>query len=112
MVAHVTDPMRAALGEVQVAAKPGLLRNPFLRHLIIYWMPWPKGAPTAPEFIHEESADLSQNLAGLRSVAERFVERAGTGRFEDHPAFGRLSTKDWGCVMHRHLEHHLRQFGL
>jgi len=26
--------------------------------------------------------------------------------------FGRLSAKQWGVLMYRHVDHHLRQFGV
>ena len=112
MVAHCTDPMRAAMGEMKVEAKSGPFRKPWLRYLVIYWMPWPKGAPTAPEFIHSEPGVLEDNLSAMRATVDRFVARATSGGFEDHPAFGRVPLKDWGCLMYRHLDHHLRQFGV
>ena len=112
MVAHAADPLCAALGEVEAAPKPGPFRNPLLRYLIIYWMPWPKGAPTAPEFVHEEAADLPEKLAALRSTMERFAARGERGPWKPHVVFGELSGKDWGCLTYRHLDHHLRQFGV
>jgi hypothetical protein len=30
----------------------------------------------------------------------------------EHPAFGRLSGRAWGALVYRHMDHHLRQFGL
>lgn len=112
MLAHCADPMRSAMGELAVAAKPGPFRKPVLRYLIIYWLPWPKGVPTAPEFLHPEPGAFDQNLSNLCQTIERFAQRGDRGPFEEHPAFGRLSGKDWGRLTYRHLDHHLRQFGL
>jgi hypothetical protein len=28
-----------------------------------------------------------------------------------HPAFGRMTADDWGALIHKHTDHHLRQFG-
>jgi hypothetical protein len=112
MAAHAADPMRAALGEIEVAAKPSPFRNPVLRRLIIYWLPWPKGAPTAPEFVHTEEADSREKFAELRGAIERFAGRGDRGPWKPHHTLGELSGKDWGCLMYRHLDHHLRQFGV
>ncbi|POY36201.1 hypothetical protein C3K47_10605 [Solitalea longa] len=29
-----------------------------------------------------------------------------------HPAFGNISTKQWGIAAYKHMDHHLRQFGV
>jgi hypothetical protein len=110
MIAHVADPMKAALGEMTVAMKPGLFSNPIVRHFIIYWSPWPKGAPTAPEFLHSHPEDLEAGLAALRETLERFVAARKDASRKPHPAFGLLSGRAWGRLMYRHLDHHLRQF--
>ncbi|MFN0170035.1 MAG: DUF1569 domain-containing protein [Bryobacteraceae bacterium] len=109
---HLADPMRGALGEIEVQSKPGPFRHPLVRHAIIYWMPWPKGAPTAPEFIHKEEGDWQQARQALRDTIVRFAARGQTGSFRPHPAFGAISAKDWGALQWRHLDHHLRQFGI
>jgi hypothetical protein len=41
MIAHLSDQMRHALGDATAAAQPGLLRNPLVRYVVIYWLPWP-----------------------------------------------------------------------
>jgi len=111
MVGHCTDPMRAAMGEMRVADKKTFFRFAPMRWLVIYKMPWPKGAPTAPEFIHQGPEDLQENLALLKSTLDRFAIHRKNG-FHAHAAFGTLTDKDWGCLTWRHLDHHLRQFGL
>ena len=112
MVGHLADPLLGAMGEMKVTAKSGPLSNPVLRYLIIYILPWPKGAPTAPEFIHAGPEELQTNVAKLRPVLERYAAHAAKGGLRPHPAFGDISTKDWGCLTYRHLDHHLSQFGL
>ncbi|MBS1636149.1 MAG: DUF1569 domain-containing protein [Bacteroidetes bacterium] len=29
-----------------------------------------------------------------------------------HPAFGNISTREWGIAAYKHMDHHLRQFGV
>ncbi len=74
-------------------------------------MPWPKGAPTAPEFIHAHEEHFGDNLTALHATLEEFVASGDSARREPHPAFGQLSGKAWGRLVYRHLDHHLRQFG-
>ncbi|MBI4902219.1 MAG: DUF1569 domain-containing protein [Acidobacteria bacterium] len=109
MLAHVCDPMRAAMGEMVVTDKDTFLKNPLMRWLIIYVVPWPKGAPTAPEFTVRTEADLSSGIAAVQATMTRFAVCVTP---KPHPAFGDLSRKDWGCLTWRHIDHHLRQFGV
>lgn len=109
MMAHVCDPMRAAMGEMEVAEKPTPFKNPIMRWLIIYIAPWPKGAPTAPEFLVGRAQDVTSGITALQAAMTRFASCAEP---RPHPAFGKLSRKDWGCLTWRHMDHHLRQFGV
>ena len=67
MLAHLSDGVRMARGELSVSARgPGALRLRPVRHALIYWLPWPKGAPTAPELIARRAADCQEERAELK----------------------------------------------
>ena len=51
MLAHLNDSYRMATGELKVKPKNLPLRYTPIKQLIIYVLPFPKGAPTAPELI-------------------------------------------------------------
>ena len=113
MVVHCTGGVQMMIGELPVAPKPGPFRIPFLRYLVIHVLPWPHGAPTAPELIPPvEPGDFSANVARLKSAVERVSKRDPQGEFSPHPAFGQINGKNLGVLMARHLDHHLRQFGV
>ncbi len=112
MAGHIADPMRAALGELPAAIKKSFLQNPMMRYVFIYWMPFPKGLPTAPEFVHTGQDDLSKNVNEFKSALDRFVARAARGPLPPHVVFNDISNKDWGVLMYKHTDHHLRQFGV
>ena len=111
MVRHCELGVLAAMGEYKVAP----VATPFkfwpMSKLIIHWLPWPKGAPTADELLVKEDGDLRARVVALRATVERFVSRGREQKLEDHAAFGRISADDWGALVWRHLDHHLRQFG-
>lgn len=110
MVKHCTLPFLAAAGEMTVTPKKTPFRNWVMKKLIIYVLPWPKGAPTAIEFLNLDEGDLKERVAELKRVADRFAAKGPQQKFAEHAAFGELTGGDWGALMHRHLEHHLRQF--
>ena len=57
MLAHLADWMLMAKGELKTAPKKKALRFPPLKQLVIYWLPSPKGVPTAPELIGRKPLD-------------------------------------------------------
>jgi hypothetical protein len=113
MLAHLNDAMRMAIGELPVQPKNLPIRYPPLKQLIIYALPFPKGAPTAPELIvRGSSADFAKEKAEFKGVAERLAQKRAGDVWPEHPAFGRLTHRAWGVLEYRHTDHHLRQFGL
>jgi hypothetical protein len=113
MLAHLNDAMRMSMGELPVKSKNMPLRYPPLKQLIIYALPFPKGAPTAPELIARGGeAQFAEEQAAFRTLAERLGKKSADGQWPEHPAFGRLSYQAWGVLAFRHTEHHLKQFGV
>jgi len=112
MVCHLIESARMALGEIVPRPRGKRAFRSFpLKQLLIYVLPWPKGAPTAPELLAGTPGDFERDRETLGAL----VTRVGTGPREgvgpDHPLFGRMTRRDWGVLMHRHVDHHLKQFG-
>lgn len=112
MLRHCTLPVLSTMGELTVKPKSTPFRFWPLQQLIIYVLPWPKSAPTAPEFIVTDDGDFNDRRAALRATIDKFVARGESQNFRDHAAFGKLNAKDWGALVHRHIHHHLTQFGI
>lgn len=113
MVAHLNDALRMATGELAVQPKPGPLRVFPLKQLILYVVPFPRSAPTAPELLARcRDADLTAEQKAFTALAEQAARRTAADPSPDHPAFGRMSYDAWGKLICKHTEHHLRQFGI
>ena len=86
-----------------------------LKHLILYVLPFPKGAPTAPALKPELKPNAVASFEEEREALLELLERIGTGLREGvgptHPLFGPLSWREWGVTTYKHADHHLRQFG-
>jgi hypothetical protein len=111
MVAHLLASVRMATGELPTAPKRTPLRHTPLKQLIIYVLPFPKGTPTARE-LQPVPGPWQREVDELRASLDRFVKRDRKGAWPVHPAFGQLSARGWGVLTYRHLDHHLRQFGV
>jgi hypothetical protein len=112
MVAHLSDSLKMASGELEVAPKKVPFRFSPLKELVLYVLPVPKGVPTSPELIARQPGDWSGEIAALREELNGLVERGAEALAPVHPAFGRMSAKQWGVLIYRHMDHHLRQFGV
>ena len=112
MVAHLIAALEMGLGELKVAPKRSPLANPFARWLVIYKLPFPRGAPTAPELIAPPSGDWQAALSRFGELLERTGARSPAGDWPRHPVFGTMPGKQWGNLTYRHIDHHLKQFGV
>jgi uncharacterized protein DUF1569 len=113
MMAHLNDSYRMCLGELPVKSKNLFLRYTPIRQLIIFALPFPKGAPTAPELIARcDGAVLEDEMRAQRQLFDRIGSVKPRDTLQEHPAFGPLSYREYGALMAKHTEHHFRQFGL
>lgn len=113
MVAHLSCTLRASLGELEVAPPAGPLSRPPLNWLVIYLLPWPKGkAQSPPEFLGTPPANWDAAVAALRSLVEQCAARGPDAAWPPSRVFGRISGQAWGVLHRKHLDHHLRQFGV
>lgn len=115
-VVHMTDPLRCAIGERPVPLNPSILSKWPLNKLVSQYLTWPKGAPTAPEFIQGAKGspplEFERDKQELVLLIHRFSQHQNSIPFPVQPMFGNLNNKEWARLMWRHINHHLKQFGL
>ena len=113
MLEHLRLSALMTLGELSV---PSVNKRAFqmfpLKHVILYVLPFPKGAPTAPELKPADAASFQEERAAVLEL----LQRIGTGQSEGvgpaHPLFGTLTWREWGVATYKHTDHHLKQFGV
>lgn len=112
MLAHLVDWMLMANGELKTAPIYRSFRYPPLKQLVIYWIPFPKGVPTAPELIRRAPPDWGREYAAIRTHLAAYDKLGRDIPWALHPLFGRLTSREWGVLGYRHTDHHFRQFGI
>lgn len=113
MLCHLVDSMRMGLGELPVRSSNKKVFQVFpLKHLILYVLPFPKGAPTARELLSTEPGALEADRAELRRLVDRIVANGPAGDGPAHPLFGPCTNEEWGVLAHKHMDHHFKQFGV
>ena len=75
--------------------------------------PMRRNSPTVPTLVVADERDLAKERERLRALLDRFAA-AGPAGCTKHPHsfFGRLTPEEWAILMYKHLDHHLRQFGV
>jgi hypothetical protein len=112
MLKHLHLSALMALGEMEVPSANKRVFHVFpLKHLLLYVVPFPKGAPTAPKLKPEAAASIEEERAAVLELIERIGTGPQDGAGPDHPLFGPLSRREWGVVTYKHTDHHLKQFG-
>lgn len=115
MVAHCTRGMMMGLGELETHTRNTILRYWPLKHVFIYVLPFPKAKAKAPRELVTRGMNVGEwqtSVAALHATLDRFAIREAKSDWPAHPVFGPLTGHAWGALGWRHLDHHLRQFGV
>jgi len=75
--------------------------------------PMGRNAPTAKSLVVADERDLAKERQRLCALVDRFCS-GGPHACTKHPHsfFGPLTPDEWARLMYKHLDHHLRQFGV
>jgi hypothetical protein len=75
--------------------------------------PLGKNAPTAKALVVKDDRDLGKECQRLSALIERFSSSGPQGCTKHpHTFFGPLTPEEWAALMYKHVDHHLRQFGV
>lgn len=111
MLKHVSGALRMATGDLEIPPRKTPLKFFPLKQLIVFVLPFPKGAPTAPALISREDVPFEAERATVRDLLSAFPKRQ-IENWPPHPAFGALNREQWGILAWKHVDHHFRQFGV
>jgi hypothetical protein len=114
MVGHLNDSFLVGTGERYASPATNLFTRTVVKWIALRTpVPWPKGTPTRPEIEQGRGgtppSDWERDRAELRASILAFAERQ---TFGVHPIFGEMAPRDWQSWGYRHVDHHLRQFGV
>lgn len=75
--------------------------------------PVPRNMPTMESLAVRDERNLETERKRLCGLIDRFVAVGPEGcTAHPHSFFGRLTPQEWAVLMYKHLDHHLRQFGV
>jgi hypothetical protein len=114
-VAHCSTAMEWAVGDT-------IGPRMFVGRIIGRWIkpkvlgddqPMRRNSPTAPTLVIADDRNLEEERKRLCALIDRFAAAGPKGcTTHPHSFFGRMTAEEWAILMYKHLDHHLRQFGV
>jgi hypothetical protein len=116
MLAHCSAGMEMATGDLVTApaALPLRLLGRAIKPMMLKdGAEMKRDSPTSKELIMADECDFAAERERLRALIGRFAAGGPAGcTTHPHAFFGKLTPEEWGVLMYKHLDHHLRQFGV
>ncbi|SRR5258706_5354306 len=111
MLHHVNLTVEAPLGKTVTKGKPVFFMKIF-KSVLYNDKPFRRGDPTPKDFkvtgTYNFEAEKESCISNLKEVFNRNRE----GNYLPHVFFGKLTNDQWGMHFYKHVDHHLRQFGV
>jgi hypothetical protein len=115
-MAHCALSLEWAVGE-KIPSRAGVVQR-FLGRILKPLVlrndePFRRNSPTSPDLVIRDDRNLDAERERLCQMIDRFVA-AGPEGCTPHPHsfFGHMNPNEWAILMYKHLDHHLRQFGV
>jgi hypothetical protein len=116
MLAHCAASMQWAVGEVtpEKAPLPMRLMGRLVKPIVLRnEEPFRKNTPTARSLMVADERDFGKERDRLSALIDRFAAGGAAGCTRNpHSFFGKMRPEEWAILTYKHLDHHLRQFGV
>lgn len=115
MLHHCQYPIKISLGKYNPDNKPSVmlkLLGKLFKKSLYDDKPWRQNLPTAKGLKVIEEKDFSKEKKILIGLINDFHQEKNRQHWDPHPAFGSFTREQWGQMQYKHLDHHLRQFGV
>jgi hypothetical protein len=115
MLAHCSAGIEMAAGEIRPPrALIGRVIGPAVKRVAFRdEEPFRRNSPTSRELVMTGERDFEAERGRLIVLIDRFAAAGPPGCTKHpHAFFGPLTPDEWAILMYKHLDHHLRQFGV
>jgi hypothetical protein len=114
MMAHLSEAFKSAVGTDKLKRSfVGFWFGKLAKRIIKSEKDFKKGLPTAKEFKITNEREFEKEKQNLLRLLDKFSTGGPTTMStHPHPFFGRLNPTEWNKLMTKHLDHHLKQFGV
>lgn len=115
MLLHCQQPIKVANGTLEIKV-PWVLSFFFgkvAKKQMIDNKPFTRSMATAKEFKITHHPDFEKSKKELIELVSTFAKDGHNAiKIDKHPFFGTLTPQEWDYMQWKHLDHHLKQFGV
>jgi hypothetical protein len=116
MLSHCCVAYEQVLGEN--TDKPGMIMKwmlkTFFKQSMVNEVPYRPNLPTGPTFVRlNENFDVEAEKGKLIAYVQK-IQELGPEQLSARPSLslGKLTAMEWNNLLYKHIDHHLRQFGV
>ncbi len=112
MVWHCQVPLKVAIKNKPTKKAGNILIKWFFKKSLYNEKPWRKNLPTTSFARATEEKNFEEERKILQKLVSDFYLLKDKTDWNPHPIFGEFTPDQWGAMQYKHLDHHLRQFGV
>ena len=115
MLKHCQKPFGIVNGTLKMETKVGFMKKlifSLMKTIMYNDKPWGKNIPTSKEFLIHDDVDFDKEKEELLKLLNEFHLKKDQFEWPKHPVFGKFTKEQYGKMNYKHLDHHLRQFGV
>ncbi|WP_291869178.1 DUF1569 domain-containing protein [Maribacter sp.] len=112
MLWHCQYPLKIAIKNKESKKRGNFFIRLFIKKSMYNDKAWRKSLPTAPALKTKEEKEMEVEAEKLKLLITEFHALNKRKKWYPHPIFGVLTHEQWGKMQYKHLDHHLKQFGV
>ncbi|AXG74657.1 DUF1569 domain-containing protein [Flavobacterium arcticum] len=114
MMEHCQQPIKVANGTLNLKSNwMSFLFGKMMKKKLLESKPFAHGMPTVKEFRIAHEPDFESTKKELIDLIIAFTNEGHASiKNPKHPFFGEMTMEEWDILQWKHLDHHLKQFGV
>ncbi|MFT4969937.1 MAG: hypothetical protein ACI9O4_001689 [Chitinophagales bacterium] len=114
MLVHCTTQLKLALGEISAESQgPSIMRTRLGKWVSLSNIPWPRGIFTPASMNMANNKLVPVNIETEKKALLQYLGQVKVEeQLQPHPFFGNFTRQEWARMVYKHLDHHLKQFGV
>ena len=114
MLAHCNVSLETAMGVNKINRLfIGRIIGSMLKRTVLGPKPFGKNSPTDKTYIFKDNRKFDEEKLKVIASIKKFLEGGAAGcTTYPHPFFGKFTPEQWAVFQWKHMDHHLRQFGV
>jgi len=112
MLKHCQMILNIILGKEDYGLKPNWLISLVFKKSMYSDKLWRKNIPAPSNFKIKSDENFEVEKSKILDLINELNENRERENWQPHPIFGTFTKTQWGKIQYKHLDHHLRQFGV